>query len=190
MHWAPGAVAGTIVAGGNGRGHQNHQLSDPCGIAMAPDGGIFVGDRGNNRVMHWARGAFTGTLVAGGHGPGVEAHQLYAPSGVAIAPDGGVFVADTNNNRVMHWPAETISREFTADTLRSIPNWTWVPWNPYIHRRWDFISHRTVQVTILCQRRGSHPGLSSLGNILVTHVLPFVIPRRLIYRNAALEGAA
>ena len=47
---------------------QEQQLDLPSGVAMAPDGGVFVSDERNHRIMHWPPGATEGRVVAGGHG--------------------------------------------------------------------------------------------------------------------------
>ena len=188
MHWPPGADAGINVAGGYGAGPENHQLSQPCGLATAPDGGVFVADRGNHRVMHWAPGDVAGTVVAGGHGQGEEHHQLSGPCGVAMAPDGGVFVGDTLNNRVMHWAPKASNPDLTFRAFHSFGNWIWSVWKPAVHHRWDLDNRRTVEQVLLCQRRGSHSGLTALGNLLVTEVIPFVIPLRLLFQPIQTSG--
>ena len=70
---------------------------------LASNGGIFVMDHSNFRVVHWALGAEAGTVVAGGQGFGDRLDQLTDPHDVALAPDGGVFVADGGTDRVVHW---------------------------------------------------------------------------------------
>ena len=110
------SLTGTVVAGGNGHGQQNHQLFEPMDVAVAPDGGIFVADR-NQRVMHWAPNARAGTVVASRHLQqydslgflqqpffGRMSYGTGRHSAVAVAADGGIFVADNSKHRIMHWP--------------------------------------------------------------------------------------
>ena len=52
---------------------------------LAPDGGVFVSDRGNHCVAHWAPGAEAGTVVAGGQGWSDRLDQLPHPYGVFLA---------------------------------------------------------------------------------------------------------
>ena len=57
---------------------------------------------------------------------------------------------------------------------------TWVPWKPEIHRHWDLLSRRTVELLLLCQQRRSHGGLAAIQDLLILHVLPFMMPRRFV----------
>jgi sugar lactone lactonase YvrE len=110
--WASSASARPIreVTGGAERG-----MRTPSGVAMAPDGTLFVADTTGHRV--WAI-APTGDrrVVAGGvygyrDGPSTEALLRY-PTDVAIGPDGTCYVADGGNHRI-----RTISPEGTVATL-------------------------------------------------------------------------
>eukprot|EP00746_Dinoflagellata_sp_MGD_P004867 gnl/MRDRNA2_/MRDRNA2_109401_c0_seq1.p1 gnl/MRDRNA2_/MRDRNA2_109401_c0~~gnl/MRDRNA2_/MRDRNA2_109401_c0_seq1.p1 ORF type:complete len:667 (+),score=131.47 gnl/MRDRNA2_/MRDRNA2_109401_c0_seq1:19-2019(+) len=105
MHWEGTSTStqGCVVAGGFFIGSSNDQLNSPSGVAPAFDGGVFVADTQNHRVVHWPRGAQSGIVVAGGRGRGDGPRQLSYPWGVAHDGAGGVFVADTLNHRVMHW---------------------------------------------------------------------------------------
>jgi DNA-binding beta-propeller fold protein YncE len=86
------------------------QLSRPTGIALAPNGDLYVADAGHNRVrmINAASGLIT-TLagtgiagIAGDSGPAALA-SLDTPMGVALVPTANgvvVYVADSRNNRV------------------------------------------------------------------------------------------
>ena len=54
----------------------------------------------------------------------------------------------------------------------------WVPWKPEIHRHWDLLSRRTVKLLLLWQQRQSHSGLAAIQDVLIPHVLPFMMPSR------------
>lgn len=80
VKWVPGDTKGVVVAGGNGKGARNDQLSYPSGVAVANGGDtLYVSDRINNRVMKWENGATAGTVVAGGNGVGRSPRQLTMP---------------------------------------------------------------------------------------------------------------
>jgi DNA-binding beta-propeller fold protein YncE len=82
-------------AGGKGRGAT--QLDSPRGLALGPDGKVFVADTGNSRVMIFDEdGKALGSFGQRGGEPG----QLREPESVAVGADGRVYVADTGNNRV------------------------------------------------------------------------------------------
>lgn len=84
VKWVPGDTKGVVVAGGNGKGAQNDQLSYPSGVAVANGGDtLYVSDRINNRVMKWENGATAGTVVAGGNGVGRSPRQLTMPYDIA-----------------------------------------------------------------------------------------------------------
>jgi sugar lactone lactonase YvrE len=79
-------------------------LSDPFGIAVAPDGTIYVTDAGeNNRIQKFTPDGNITTIAGGveGFGDGVGDKALFnTPSGVALAPNGFLIIADTGNNRI------------------------------------------------------------------------------------------
>lgn len=81
-------------------------LDDPTGIAVAPDGTLFIVEAGNCRVRSVSAGVIT-TLAGDGScafGEAVSdpaAAGLGFPRGIALATDGTVYVADTFGCRVL-----------------------------------------------------------------------------------------
>ncbi len=92
----------------------------PRGIAVSPEGDVFVADTGNKRVQVFdADGNFLREFGGWGTGPG----QLDEPVGIAISPEGTVAVADTWNLRVQLFDEQGVPL-----TQWDIP--TWVTDNP------------------------------------------------------------
>ena len=109
---SPDGIIST-VAGNGGKGYGGDgglatkaQLNWPTGVAVAPDGSLYIADQVNNRVRRVdPDGIITtvaGTGIAsysGDGGPAIQA-RLYYPTSVAAGPDGSVYVTDEYNNRV------------------------------------------------------------------------------------------
>lgn len=101
-------VAGRGTPGdfGNGGPAVLAALTTPEGLAVGPDGSLYIADFGANKIWRVdASGiitAFAGTGVAGfsgDGGPAVKA-QLNHPLDLAIGPKGSVFVVDQGNCRI------------------------------------------------------------------------------------------
>jgi sugar lactone lactonase YvrE len=67
------------------------------GLALAPDGRIFVTDWGDHRVKVFNP---DGTIYAVFGGYGTLAGQFNRPTGVAFLPDGRILVTDRENGRI------------------------------------------------------------------------------------------
>ena len=85
------------------------ELNAPRGIALAPDGSLFVADSKNNRIQHFST---DGTLItlwgsfadsAQGDAPGGTFNE---PWDVAVSPDGTVYVSDTWNHRIQAFTSD------------------------------------------------------------------------------------
>ncbi|CAF5038763.1 unnamed protein product, partial [Rotaria sp. Silwood1] len=99
-----GDTKGTVVAGGNGKGHRLDKLSNHQYVFVDRDHSVYVSDYENHRVMKWEEGAKQGIVVAGGQGYGNSLTQLNEPEGVIVDQLGTVYVADSWNHRIMRWP--------------------------------------------------------------------------------------
>jgi sugar lactone lactonase YvrE len=89
-------------------GH-NHELTSPgdfakpTGLAVDPEGNLYVADTLNNRIEIFdADGKFISTFGKAGDGPGYFAR----PKGVAIDGDGHIWVADGVQDRVQVFSQE------------------------------------------------------------------------------------
>ncbi|CAF0814447.1 unnamed protein product [Adineta steineri] len=104
--WLPGASNGTTVAG-QSSGTSGSGLSDlyrPFQVAVDLNGGIFVADAWNNRVVYWSNGSYSGILIAGDGTSGSANNQLSSPQGVALdSSTNTLYISDSGNNRVMRY---------------------------------------------------------------------------------------
>ncbi|CAN5640189.1 hypothetical protein BH09BAC4_BH09BAC4_04380 [soil metagenome] len=104
--WAPGAPEGITVAGGNGAGGGDKQLSYPKGVHVDGQGNIYVADSENDRIQKFppnSTSATAGSTGAGGNGAGTGANQFNDPYGVFVDGAGNIYVSDWRNYRIQKW---------------------------------------------------------------------------------------
>jgi sugar lactone lactonase YvrE len=119
---------GTFAVSFGGIGHGVGKFSGPEGLAVAPNGLIYVTDTYNDRVQRWClntcpavlagaaavkvtatRAQVTPTIVSPTYVStvGVSGEALTYPGGVAVDSAGNVFVADTGNDTIEKFAAGT-----------------------------------------------------------------------------------
>ncbi|CAF3633117.1 unnamed protein product [Rotaria sordida] len=117
QRWTIGAIQGATVAGqaDGGVGTDATQLSGPEGVAVDPNGNIYVADTVNNRVQLWPLGATQGTTITG--------LGLNSPTGIAYDANlNRLFVADTGNNQVIQYTlSNPVVSAVVAGTNAAVP---------------------------------------------------------------------
>ncbi len=101
--------AGTGAAGfsGDGQAASKAQLRQPAGVAVDPQGNVYIADTGNHIVREVNPSGVIQTVAGtpqklgkfGDGGPATLA-QLSAPMGIGVRPNGDVVIADTGNDLV------------------------------------------------------------------------------------------
>ncbi|MBM7568373.1 YIP1 family protein [Paenibacillus sacheonensis] len=119
-------------------------FSDPEDLFIAQDGGIYVADTGNDRIVQLnGKGEFVRTIPASA-AEGKDAKQakdgkdtLRGPEGVFVDKDGTVYVADTKNRRIAVFDkAGTFEREIKSPATDLLPKtYTYVPSKVVIDKR-------------------------------------------------------
>lgn len=82
-------------------------LSVPRGVALGPDGSLYIADTGQDRIRKLDTAGLI-TTVAGGGSPSdglgdgglATDAKLWNPRSVVVAADGTIYVADTYNHRI------------------------------------------------------------------------------------------
>jgi DNA-binding beta-propeller fold protein YncE len=98
------AIVGTGACAAQAEGSAEF-VREIGGVAVAPDGAVYVSDTPNCLIRRWRDGTlstFAGTGVCGygGDGGDAGAAQLDSPAGLAVDAAGTLYVADAANCRV------------------------------------------------------------------------------------------
>jgi DNA-binding beta-propeller fold protein YncE len=97
---AAGLSAGTP----DGAATTSDGLNDPAGLAITPQGDLFIADAGNHKIRKLTVGGqlltVAGTGTAGSTDGNFAAATFERPLAVALRPNGTLLVADAGGNRI------------------------------------------------------------------------------------------
>ena len=77
-------------------GYGDGEIADPRGLALAPNGNLYVTTHGFRVTVFTPQGEFVNSWGSAGSGPG----ELLGATGITVDQNGVVFVADKQNQRI------------------------------------------------------------------------------------------
>lgn len=92
------------------------KLNRPAGLALDNNGGLYIADTWNNRVLYFSSGMTIPSRVYGqpnfftrhpNNNGELNAQSLFLPQALAVDSIGGLYVADETNTRVLYYPPES-----------------------------------------------------------------------------------
>lgn len=94
--WNYGSSTGQVVAGGNGKGSQNDQLSFPRNVIVdAQTDSLIICDWGNQRVVRWPRqNGISGEVIIA---------NIECFGGITFDDNESLYVSDFQKNHVKRW---------------------------------------------------------------------------------------
>jgi sugar lactone lactonase YvrE len=114
------ALAATALLGVLGTGSASAALwatsttfVEPTSIDVSSNGGVFVADSGNDRIVKFNRAGVRLQILGKRGGGQVEFRN---PRGVTVEPGGAIFIADTGNYRIQRlYPSGTYQTEWGSE---------------------------------------------------------------------------
>ena len=99
---------------GDGGPATQARLIAPSGVALAPDGSVYISDNNDQRIRKVDPNGIITTVAgtgvpgfSGDDGPAAQA-QISVPEDVAVGSDGTLYIADFNNHRIRRVTREGI----------------------------------------------------------------------------------
>lgn len=112
-------LAGSGAPGYSDGAARETRFADPFGVAVGPDGSVYVADAGeSNRIRKVTPEGSVTTLAGGreGFADGAGANASFnTPSALALDAAGNLYVADTGNNRVRKVTPEGLVTTLAGD---------------------------------------------------------------------------
>jgi GT2 family glycosyltransferase/sugar lactone lactonase YvrE len=178
-----GAVGDASQLGDGGAATAAH-LSSPVGVALAPNGDVYIADTGHNRIRRVAAGSGIITTVAGDGLPGVLGDggpatmaRLAAPMGLAVVATGKrvtIYVADSLNGRV-----RVVEPDGTISTLGGQLRFVMPSRLTYHHSGWLYVKDASSSgVTAVSLAKPGHLDFASVKRRTPAAPGPPVTPAR------------